>query len=312
MLNTTMMLVSLACIIVILSSTPTSATEGIVISGGDDTSAYKSVEVYVPSTGMSCLLPALPENRIYHTMDDLTVCGGTYTKETCVSFISGEWVTSQPLVHQRMVHCSWQTEEGLLLLGGGNQPLTSEIVPLSGQDGGLSFDMQYDTRNACSMRDLTSSSLIITGGYKTKHTVSRYDSQGFVEDLPSLVKGRSKHGCASYLREDGTQVLLVAGGDNGGYLNDHEASTEVLTADSSTWTLANPLPTALIGLQGVTLGGRVYMTGGYTEDDDLVSDILVWLDEEQAWEEAGEMRVARGIHAVATINMDHEAMQFCS
>ena len=56
------------------------------------------------------------------------------------------------------------------------------------------------------MRDLTSSNLIITGGYKTKHTVSRYDSQGFVEDLPSLVKGRSKHGCASYLREDGTQV----------------------------------------------------------------------------------------------------------
>ena len=59
------------------------------------------------------------------------------------------------------------------------------------------------------MPDLTSDTVIISGGggYYDKEKVSRYDALGFVEDLPSLVEGRSHHGCGSYLREaDGTQV----------------------------------------------------------------------------------------------------------
>ena len=62
------------------------------------------------------------------------------------------------------------------------------------------------------MRDLTSDTVIICGGggYYDKEKVSRYDALGFVEDLPSLVEGRSHHGCGSYLREaDGTQVDMV-------------------------------------------------------------------------------------------------------
>ena len=57
------------------------------------------------------------------------------------------------------------------------------------------------------MADLTNPTVIITGGKNTKQTVSRYNIQGWVEDLPSLVVGRYDHGCASYLRDaDGTQV----------------------------------------------------------------------------------------------------------
>ena len=57
------------------------------------------------------------------------------------------------------------------------------------------------------MPDLTSPTVIITGGSNTMHTVSRYNIMGWVEDLPSLVEGRYLHGCGSYMRDaDGTQV----------------------------------------------------------------------------------------------------------
>ena len=57
------------------------------------------------------------------------------------------------------------------------------------------------------MPDLTSDGVILTGGYENWQTVSRYGTLGFVEDLPSLLMGRYRHGCGSYLRDTGgTQV----------------------------------------------------------------------------------------------------------
>ena len=63
------------------------------------------------------------------------------------------------------------------------------------------------------MADLTSPTLIITGGQYTMETISRYGTLGFIEDLPSLLVGRYGHGCGSYLREaDGTQVRVLGRG----------------------------------------------------------------------------------------------------
>lgn len=293
------------------SPAPTRAEEGLLLSGGDGGTTI--VEVYDPSTGLSCSLPNLPEGRIYHTMDGLIVCGGgPSSKTTCLTFTSGEWVVSHTLVNQRMVHVSWQTDQGLLLMGGGNMPFSSEILPTTGDQGVESFAMQYDTRNACSMPDLTSDSVIVTGGYKNLQTVSRYDINGFVEDLPSLVERRAYHSCGSYLRGDGTQVLLVAGGDSGAWIDSKLSSTEVLTADSSAWTVTNPLPSALTGLKGLNLGGRIYMTGGRDVENDIRDEVFVWLDEEQVWEEAGKLKTGKSIHAVSTIQMDDQAMEYCS
>ena len=59
------------------------------------------------------------------------------------------------------------------------------------------------------MPDLTSDSVIITGGLDTMSTtVSRYGVLGWVEDLPDLVVGRGAHGCGSFFRSDGTQVSV--------------------------------------------------------------------------------------------------------
>ena len=52
---------------------------------------------------------------------------------------------------------------------------------------------------------------------------------------------------------------MVAGGL--GSTNNYLSSTEVLTMDSHAWSMATPLPRAVSGVRGVTLDGRLYMTG---------------------------------------------------
>ena len=49
-------------------------------------------------------------------------------------------------------------------------------------------------------------SVILTGGVWTRNKVSRYNVDGWLEDLPDLTIGRGSHGCASYTDEDGTKV----------------------------------------------------------------------------------------------------------
>ena len=50
---------------------------------------------------------------------------------------------------------------------------------------------------------------------------------------------------------------MAGGWDGDNYLS----STEVLTMDSPGWTLTTPLPRAVNGVRGVTVTGRLYMTG---------------------------------------------------
>jgi hypothetical protein len=81
-------------------------------------------------------------------MDSLLICGGydySTAATTCLSFTSGQWITSHTLVEKRYAHTSWQTEQGLVLLGGVYSPDTSEIVATAGGQGGPSFAMQYRT-----------------------------------------------------------------------------------------------------------------------------------------------------------------------
>jgi hypothetical protein len=112
--------------------------------------ADTNVEVYVPSTGQSCSLPSLPAEREGHTMDSLYICGGGYSssRTNCLHFSSGQWYTSHTLVEKRSGHSSWQTDQGLVLMGGRYRgwKYGSEIVPTAGEQGGPSFAMHYRTK----------------------------------------------------------------------------------------------------------------------------------------------------------------------
>ena len=48
--------------------------------------------------------------------------------------------------------------------------------------------------------------MAITGGYNTKTTVSEYNQEGWVRDLPSLQQARYSHGCSYFVSDDGTKV----------------------------------------------------------------------------------------------------------
>ena len=41
--------------------------------------------------------------------------------------------------------------------------------------------------------------VIITGGFKTRTQVTVYNTEGFVEDWPSLNTGRYYHGCGHFV-----------------------------------------------------------------------------------------------------------------
>jgi len=229
--------------------------EGIIISGGDG--AFTSVEVFYPTDDkQSCVLPSLPDQRTGHTMDSLEICGGVVTSTTCITFTSGQWVTSHALTEEREGHTSWSTEAGIVIMGGYYSGMTTELLTEEEYDGVPGFDMQYDTMHACAIVDRDT--LLLTGGDSTMRTVSRYNNAGFVEDLPSLNEGRWSHGCGVYTVDSGDQVYLVTGGYTGfGFLS----STELLTSSTSSWTMANNLPRSMGGVRGVTLGGVLYMTG---------------------------------------------------
>jgi len=293
------------------NTTNNNTTEGILISGGD---SYGSVEVFNPTTGQSCELPSLPYQRFRHTMDGMTICGGVSDDNgnTCLTFSSGQWVNSHTLTQDRSDHCSWSTSDGIVLLGGDmwDSQTTTETVRQGELDSQPGFTLQYRTVHACSIHDITTDTLIITGGNETKKYVTRYDVLGFVEDLPPLNEGRYAHGCGAYLREDGTQALLVAGGvGHQGYLS----STEILATPTSDWLLTTKLPRKMEGLKGATVAGFLYMTGGRYPDDPNTNgyrdEVYKWKGED--WVEVGKLKTTRYAHAVSIVMLDEEVMPFC-
>ena len=120
----------LALLLLVTSST---AKKGIVVSGG--AGAYSSVEVFVPSTGESWVLPDLPRQRQDHTMDALTVCSGS----SCDTLSDdGTWDTHNLLEYNSSPN-SWNSKKGLVLMGNS----TSEWVT-GKREGEYAFPMKYD------------------------------------------------------------------------------------------------------------------------------------------------------------------------
>ena len=103
----------------------------------------------------------------------------------------------------------------------------------------------FNVRYACSIS--LGDEVVVTGGYDrgALASVTRYNSEGWVEDMPSLVTGRRYHGCTRFIsggeqvrHYDAAhkysfpcpQVLLVTGGWDDG--DNRLASTELLRPGS--------------------------------------------------------------------------------
>ena len=76
------------------------------------------------------------------------------------------------------------------------------------------------------------------------------------------------------------------------------------------WTLHpdSLLPPARSGLRAASIGGTVYVTGGY--GDTYLSDIQTWDPELSSWSKVGDMARDRSYHAVTVVNY-HVISQYC-
>jgi len=101
---------------------------------------------------------------------------------------------------------------------------------------------------------------ILTGGLYSENKVSRYATNGWMEDLPELNEGRTYHGCGYYYNDDMERVFLVAGGFNSIEI-DGTSSTETLVEGGLVWNFQDPLPLPTWGLRGVSLFNTIIMTG---------------------------------------------------
>merc|ERR1711988_1430978 len=314
------------------TSTPASNTtaEALIISGGrPDDSVGNSVEAYIPSTGQHCQLPDLPgDPRLYHTMEEMTVCGGSFISTTkyCLTLIDGTWQTTTTLLNSRFHHSSWASPSGVILLGGSysysyRQPRdrdTSERI----QEDGTSvsgFPLEYHLESACAIN--LGSSVIITGGEHSHNKVSEYSESGFTRYLPELQQGRENHGCSYFDNEEGTKTLLVTGGYYNSFWSWYElSSTELLVENSAKWIYSGELPTPRYGLRGANIDQRVIITGGGNCDEDYnnynnnnntyYDDILEFKPSSGTWSLVDRMMVARRSHAVSVISTEKINM-FC-
>ena len=106
--------------------------------------------MYDLATGVNCPLnPSLPDQRRLSTSetiwDSSVICGGYGEMETttCITLTPNQWVTSHHLGEGRLEHSSGVIGDSIILFGGRDSPLTSEILTKSDSQPG--FQLQYET-----------------------------------------------------------------------------------------------------------------------------------------------------------------------
>ena len=55
-------------------------------------------------------------------------------------------------------------------------------------------------RSACSVQEEENDAILVIGGNFTEKIVSKYNRNGWVEDLPSINDGRRSHSCSNFVR----------------------------------------------------------------------------------------------------------------
>jgi len=176
----------------------------------------KSVEAIKSDGTPLCALPDLPAERFSHTADDGLICGDYNAQKSCLKYEAGKWVEfGWKLLQKRQLHVSWKRPDGEVQLMGGfenESSRTTEVVTDSGSKQG--FPLKHDTKGACAikLKDI----VVITGGNTSMATVTSYDMDGWLMNLPDLNTGRSLHGCGHYRNDAGEMVQFGTGSSKKG------------------------------------------------------------------------------------------------
>ena len=67
---------------------------------------HQSVELFLPSTSASCLLPELPDQRDVHSQEGGLLCGGDLARSSCLALdtATGQWQPAATLLEERYGH----------------------------------------------------------------------------------------------------------------------------------------------------------------------------------------------------------------
>ena len=87
----------------------------------------RSAEVVFPASDKICPLPNLPSTYKEHTQDGVVLCGGKEGKSSCYTLKEDGWTKSHDLIKEFVGHNSWETVEGILLMGGNKNPTNTEL-----------------------------------------------------------------------------------------------------------------------------------------------------------------------------------------
>jgi len=289
-----------------------SSTQALLIVGGRNEAGYiSSVEILDPVSGQGCLLPnSLPSVRYGHSQEQYTVCGGyeenSLNKSTCLTFSDGVWKQTSVLMEERTAHVSWNfsENEGILLIGGMRLLSYHHGTELVKPDGTteVSFGLKYFAVGSCLINE--GPTFLVTGGIQTFQsvsTVSRYDKNGWIEDLDTMNYERSNHACGRFFDNNGNIVNIVAGGTTG--YNDIIDNSEINMDDTRSWKLVAPLPTRLTGLKGVTFNNQFFVTGGADSNDLIKTDVYKYEDNADGneWKRVHGMKISRADHSLDVV-----------
>ena len=74
-------------------------------------------------------------------MDKNIICGGSYTRSSCLHYVAGKWTKYRnDLKFERIHHESWRRQDDqVILIGGSVSKKTSEVVSISGNQEGLNL-----------------------------------------------------------------------------------------------------------------------------------------------------------------------------
>ena len=189
--------------------------------------SYNQAEIFIPSTNETFSLPSIPGSpRVWHTLTGNVLCGGVYpgTSDSCLELTgSGDgWQPySSTLQTYRLAHSTWDSPQGIVLLGGYYGGSSTELVTRTNTSN--FFTLQDNVRcvlliwllfslsiivasYACAISD--GQEVVLTGGFGNRRDVSVYSLSGFERNLADLNIGRQYHACASYIDKYSQKVKI--------------------------------------------------------------------------------------------------------
>ena len=126
-----------------------SIVDGIILTGGfTDEKRYGYSSEVIRGDGTTCTLPKMTVRRTHHTQTGPTVCGAAgqgARPRSCMTFKNGKWRTSHYLKERRDGSVSWNSPNGIMLLGGTENRKT-ELLSRTSTSTTEQFTLPYDTK----------------------------------------------------------------------------------------------------------------------------------------------------------------------